>query len=794
MATIGEMLNIAIADHQAGRYAEAESIYRQILSQVPQHSDVWHLLGVLAYQVGKPAEAVELIERAIALVDTMAVYYANLGEALRSLQQYERAEKTFRRALELDPNQIEARNNLALMFQNLNRAAEALPLLDAALAMRPDYAEARNNRGLTLESLQREPEAIAEYVTAARNRPTYAAPLENLSRIALKMHGEGRLDEAATLFEQIAQFDPRSSAAWSNLGAIRFQQNRFAEAIEACRRAIELNPAHGDAWNNLGSAQLRLHQHADAERSFRRSLESTPNAVGTLNNLALLLSNLKRYDDSEQLYRRALAAQPNHVGPMQGLGLICFRRGEYAEARQWYDRALAIEPNNSDTLNKVGTCVMAQGEPSEAIRHFNRALEIDPKFVVAHSNQLFCHLYLPEITLPKLAELHRGYYDYHARRFADRQPRHLNRPEPDRRLRVGLVSADLRHHPIGFLLIDTFEHLDSTQLEIACYATRHNHDDLTQQLRAKTVVWRDVEMIDDEDLAETIRRDNIDVLIDLSGHTSGGRLLTFARKPAPVQATWMGYPSTTGIPAIDYLFSDRYMTPEGVDRHFAERIYRMPEAISSYRLPTELPELVPPPLLKNGHVTFGSFNNSAKINLRVVELWCRVLNAVPSSRMFLKFRALNEPAAQNRLVGWFAAHGVDRSRLDFEGRSRLPEMLAAYGRVDVALDTLPYTGGTTTMLALLMGVPVVTMPGETMAGRQSLSVLSQAGCHETIATDAADFVNKAVSIATNSRQLAELRPIVRERMQQASFCDARRFAGQFTVAMRQMWRHWAETQ
>lgn len=791
MATIGDMLNQAIADHQAGRLPEAETVYRQILSQVPQHSDVWHLLGVLAYQVGKPKEAVELIERAIALVDGIGVYYANLAEALRALKQNDRAEATFRRALELDPNQVEARNNLALLLQQTNRAAESLPLLDAALTLRPDYPEARNNRGLSLEALGREAEAIDDYVAAARLRPTYAAPLENLSRLAMKRYNAGQLDGAGTLFELVAQFDPRSSAAWSNLGAIRFQQRQFAGAVDACQRAIDLNPAHAEAWNNLGSGQLKLQRHDEAERSFRRAIEFQPNFPGALNNLALLLGRNRKYDEAEALYRRVLQLEPRDVGPLQGLGLIHFNRGEYGQAREWYDRALAIAPDNPDTLNKIGTCVMAQGLPSEAIGRFNRALEIDPKFVVAHSNQLFCHLYVPGITLTKLAELHRNYDIWHARPFADRHPRHTNRPEPDRRLRVGFVSADLRHHPIGYLLQDTFAHLDPTQLELVCYATRSTHDDLSEQLRAKTALWRDVETLDDDELAEVIRRDQVDILIDLAGHTSGGRLLAFARKPAPVQATWMGYPSTTGVSAIDYLFSDRCMTPEGYDAHFAERVYRMPDVISSYRLPTELPPLAPPPSLKQGYITFGSFNNSAKINPHVVALWSKVLKAVPGSRMFLKFRALNEPAVQDRLCGWFAEQGVDRSRLDFEGHSRLPEMLAAYSRVDVALDTLPYTGGTTTILALLMGVPVVTLPGDTMAGRQSLSVLTQAGCTQLIAADADDYVKKATTLVADSRRLAELRPIVRRQMLQAPFCDSQRFAGQFTTALRQMWRDWA---
>ncbi|MBL8826688.1 MAG: tetratricopeptide repeat protein [Planctomycetaceae bacterium] len=794
MATIGEMLNQAIADHQAGRLPEAETVYRQILSQVPQHSDVWHLLGVLAYQVGKPKEAVELIERAIALVDGIGVYYANLAEALRSLQQNDRAEAMFRRALELDPNQVEARNNLALLLQQTNRAVESLPLLDAALTLRPDYPEARNNRGLSLEALGREAEAIDDYVTAARLRPTYAAPLENLARLALKRYNAGQLVGAGTLFELVAQFDPRSSAAWSNLGAIRFQQRQFAAAVDACQRAIDLNPAHAEAWNNLGSGQLKLQRHDDAERSFRRALEYQPNFPGAITNLALLLGRRRQFDEAEALYRRVLHLQPNDTGSMQGLGLINFNRGEFSQAREWYDRALAIEPNSAETLNKIGTCVMAQGMPSEAIHSFNRALEVDPQYVVAHSNQLFCHLYVPDITLAKLAELHRNYFNWHARPWVERQPRHTNRPEPDRRLRVGFVSADLRHHPIGYLLQDTFAHLDPAQLELACYATRSVRDELSEQLRAKTVLWRDVETLDDDELADVIRRDQIDILIDLAGHTSGGRLLAFARKPAPVQATWMGYPSTTGISAIDYLFSDRCMTPEGYDQHFAERIYRMPDVISSYRLPTELPPLAPPPSIQNGYVTFGSFNNTSKINPSVIALWSRVLNAVPRSRMFLKFRALNEPAVQERLLGWFAEQGIDRSRLDFEGHSRLPEMLAAYGRVDVALDTLPYTGGTTTILALLMGVPVVTLPGETMAGRQSLSVLTQAGCTQLVATDADDFVKKATTLVADSRRLAELRPVVRRQMQQAPFCDSPRIAGQFTTALRQMWRDWAVKQ
>jgi len=790
MTTVGEMLQTAIGHHQAGRLPEAEQIYRQILSTAPQHSDAWHLLGVMAYQVGKYAAAIELSGRAVALQPSIAAYHANLGEAYRASGDLAKAEPALLRAIELDPNQPEVRNNYALLLQTAGRAADSLAMLERALQLNPNYPEAHNNRGLALEHLGRYDEARQAYVAAYQMRPQYRTPVENLERFALRLRSLGRLHDSLAAMEALAALCPQSAPVLANVGVLQFELNKFAEAADSCRRTLQLDPRQASPWNNLGSSVLRLQQYDEAEKAFLKAIELKPDYIEAMTNLGTLYECIHRDDQAAVYLERALKLDPGSIAANLGLGLACYRRGMYQQAVDFYRRALDTEPNNTDTINKLGTCVMAQGMPAEAIPLFARCRTLDPKMLAAHSNYLFCHQYLPEMTLARLAQLHREFETQHAAPLYTEVQRHDNVRDPEKRLRIGFVSADLRRHPIGFLLVDLFAQIDRTAFEIACYSTRRGKDEIREQLKAASGVWRDVEMLADDKLAEQIRADQVDILFDLSGHTSGGKLLVFARRPAPVQLTWMGYPSTTGIRAIDGLLSDRWMTPEGVEPHFAERIIRMPAATAIYRPPTDLPEIGKLPQLQQPSITLGSFNNIAKVNEPVVALWCRVLHSLPGSRMFLKFRALNETSVQDRIARMFANHGIGRERLEFQPFSPLREMLGDYNRVDLALDTFPYSGGTTTMLALLMGVPVVTLPGETMASRQSLSVLKSIGVEECIANDADDFVRRATALALDRARLSELRETLRPRMLSSTYCDAPRFVKDFEVTLRTLWREW----
>jgi predicted O-linked N-acetylglucosamine transferase (SPINDLY family) len=357
---------------------------------------------------------------------------------------------------------------------------------------------------------------------------------------------------------------------------------------------------------------------------------------------------------------------------------------------------------------------------------------------------------------------------------------------------VGFVSPDFGRHPVGHFLIRGLENLDRGQCETVCYCDRIIKDDLTTRLQAATTIWRDVIGLNDEQLAEQIRADRIDILFDLAGHTAGNRLLVFARKPAPIQITWIGYEGTTGLEAIDYILADRYLIPAGKETFYREQVLRMPDGYVCYDPPAAAPEAGPLPAAKNGCVRFASFNNLAKITPRVVEVWAKVLDRVPQSRLLLKYRGLGGKSVRERYLAMFTAFGVDPSRLEFAPPSDYAEYLAAYRQVDIALDPFPFGGGITTCDALWMGVPVVTCPGETFASRHGLSHLANVGLTDTIARDLDEYVALAVGLAGDLPRLATLRAGLRERMACSPLCDGKRFAEHFAEVLGGAWRQWCE--
>ncbi len=329
----------------------------------------------------------------------------------------------------------------------------------------------------------------------------------------------------------------------------------------------------------------------------------------------------------------------------------------------------------------------------------------------------------------------------------------------DRRLRVGFVSADFGRHPVGYFLIRALENLDRGQCETVCYCNRMIKDELTARFQAASTIWRDVSRLSDQALTEEILADRIDILFDLAGHTAGNRLLVFARKPAPVQVTWAGYVGTTGLRAMDYVLADRYEVPSEAEAHYCEKVLRMPDGYVTYDPPSYAPLVAPLPALKRGYVTFGSFNNRAKITPQTVEVWAKVLDHVPQSRLVLKYKTMSNPSIARGLAEEFANHKVDPGQLECLGWSAHPALLSEYNRIDLALDPLPYNGGLTTCEALWMGVPVLTCPGETFASRHSLSHLSTVGLTETIARTLDEYVELAVTLARDLSRLASLRAV-----------------------------------
>ncbi len=682
LTVVQDVFADALRHHQAGRLADAERLYRQILEVDCRHADALHLLGVIAHQVGRNDVAVELIGQAIGINGSAAAYHSNLGNVLRNLGRLDDAVASCGAALRIKPDYAEAHSNLGNALKDLGRLDDAVASYGAALRIKPDYAEVHFNLGNVLKDLGRRDDAVASYGAALRIKPDYAA-------------------------------------AHSNLGTVLEDLGRLDDAVASYGAALRIKPDYAEAHFNLGN----------------------------------VLKDLGRLDDAVASYGAALRIKP-----------------DYAEAH-----------------SNLGNALLDLGRLDDAVASYGAALRTKPDLTGAHSNLLMCLHYRPEADGATILEAARHF----ARRFEGRPaPTFQCRADPDRRLRIGYVSGDFGRHPVGYFLNRVLAGHDRTKMEIFCYNSFLRADDMTNQLRRRADHWRSLVGLSDQAGADLITADGIDILVDLSGHTEHNRLTLFTRKPAPVQATWLGFWGTTGLSTIDYILSDAATIPPGEERFYSEQVLRLPNGRFCYDPPDYAPPPASPPALRGRAITFGSFNNLTKIGPEVVRLWAEILRAVPGSRLLLKWKTLADAGVRRRLTEAFAADGIGPERLELRGASPHAAMLAEYGEIDVALDPFPFSGALTSCEALWMGVPVVTLPGAAAASRQTQGILQVLGLTEWIAASPADNVRIAATLASDLPRLAELRPALRKRIASSPLCDGPAFTAGLERAYRQMWRQW----
>jgi protein O-GlcNAc transferase len=586
-------------------------------------------------------------------------------------------------------------------------------------------------------------------------------PIPTMMQEALKHHQAGHLSQAETHYQKILKIKPDHPDALHMLGVIAYQVGRNDIAVELIGKAILVSPS--------GSMHC---------------------------NLGLVFQAQGKVDAAVEHYRKALSYQPDYAEAHNNMGNALRKLGHRGDAVSSYRRALAIKPNFVEAHSNLGSVLKDLGQLADAVASCRRALEIKPDFVEAHSNLLFAHNYLADQPAAMLLTEARRFGDLAARKASPYQT-WLNVPESGRCLRVGLVSGDLRNHPVGHFVDGVLAALASNtagSLEVIVYSCDFRADALTERIKACCCGWHSAVGLSDEKLAQRIRDDGIDILIDLSGHTAPNRLPMFAWKPAPVQASWLGYFATTGVAAMDYLIADPWTVPEAEETHFTETIQRLPETYLCFTPPDMDIEVSPLPALENGRITFGCFNNLSKINDTVVALWATVLHAVPQSRLFLKTKQLSEATVRQSVLERFAVHGIVADRLILEGAAPRAELLAAYRRVDIALDPFPYPGGTTSIEALWMGVPILTLMGDRFLSHIGESILHNAGLPEWIATDAHDYVARAISHAGDLQRMAALRQGLRQQVLASPIFDAPRFARHFEAALRGMWANWCDRQ
>jgi predicted O-linked N-acetylglucosamine transferase (SPINDLY family) len=601
----------------------------------------------------------------------------------------------------------------------------------------------------------------------------------------------GKLDEAEAVYRDVLKREPRNAGAWHLTGVAAGDRGNFAKAIEHIARAIALDGNDHSFHANLGRMLMFDGRHADAEAAYRKALALRADKAYH-DNLGNALRSQERYDEAEASYRQAIAIDPDFAGPYRSLGDLRQLQGRHTEAFDWYYKALALQPDNPDFHSNIGTLLQMEGDHSAAIDNFRQAITCAPANTCAQDNLLYS------------LSFHGAPSEYlQAARIRNEAParpaqeRPVDQPLRTSRsgvLRVGMVSGDFRVHPVGIFLESVLAKLGDTSLELVAYATISKSDALTARIRPYFAEWHTLERQSDAEAARQIRNDRIDILFDLSGYTANNRTGIFAWKPAPVQVSWLGYWASTGLATIDYILADRHSLPPAEAVHYSEQPWYLPDTRLCFTPPREVCASAPPPLLKNGYITFGCFNNPSKINDAVVALWAQILQRAPDSRLLLKAKPFIDDAFAARMRARFAAHGIDPARILLQPQSPLAEYFAAYNEIDIALDPFPFTGATTSVDGLWMGVPFVTLRGDRMVAHQGESILHNVGLTDWIADDTDSYVDLALTHSAYPQQLAQLRRELRDRLLQSPLCDAPRFAGHFKAALKAMWqRHLEQT-
>ncbi len=685
-----------------------------------------------------------------------------------------------------DPQALIAEGNQA---EDQGRLQEALKLYDQAIAEAPEFARAYLNRGNALMAMKDLDAAISAFETAARLDPAMAGAHYNLGNALLR---QGRLEDAGNAYRRALSLRPGFVDAEVALGSALDELGKLDEAADCYRRALKAQPGLGPVYGNLGVVLIKQRQFAEAEACLTRALELDPKLTHHYFRLGTVRAQMGNRVSAIDAFRKMLQSHPDHGLTYCMLGIQLQYCGQLLESIECYRRVIEMAPRDPIAHNNLGVVYRQLSRLDEAAATWRLALEIDPDNLAPHSSLIFLETSRAIDSSAALNELTRS-FGASAARMAKRIEAWANSPDPERVLRVGFVSGDLRAHPVGYFLLSFLTALNAHaagRLEAYAYFSYALADEVSARIQPQFHTWRQVDTLNDEALARQIGEDQIDILIDLSGHTGENRLPAFAWKPAPVQATWLGYLGTTGVAEVDYLIADDWTLPPELEPDFTEKIWRLPRSYLCFTPPREDDTLGPVPALANGYVTFGSFNNLIKVTPDVIALWARVLHAVPESRLLLKTNQFIEPSMRQQVAQQFERHGIASPRLMLEPTVPRRDYLKPYNRVDIALDPFPYPGITTSVESLWMGVPFITLAGRTFMSRQGVGLLNNAGLPDWVAADEDDYVNLAARHAADLQSLQRIRKELRPRLRESPIFDAASFAKNFEVAMRGMWHKW----
>ena len=783
-------LAAAEREQESGRREAAEAIYRLILEADPQNPKAGFGLATLLRSLGQSEEAAQLFNDVMTGVgdDGLALASAtNLANAELGRGRFVEAIAAAREALARKQDHKDAAVVLGSALIGLKRWGEAAEVFRQVSSWPGAGLGVWINLGVCLEQLGRRAEAIDCYHSALALDENFLKAYLNLSNC---YRADGQYEEAARSAEKACQLAPQSADTHFALGNANMGLGQVDDAVAAFRRAVACQDDHAESWINLGAALERQRQYTEALQAYGKAVVLRPNMALPVLNQARVLIALRYWEQGIKEAERALAIEPKNAQAAFLIGNAQLNLRRLFEAKESYQRALALNPKMASAENNLGVVLEQLGEPDAAIEAYRRALAINPDFIEAHSSLLFSMNYHPDLSIEEIFAEYKRWDERHSRRLALSWPQHENDRQPDRRLRVGYVSPDFCRNVPHFFFEPLIAGHDREAVELVAYAQVAHPDEVTERLQGHFTKWHDTKGLSHQDLADRVRADGIDILVDLAGHTLGNRLPVFAQKPAPVQVSWLGFGYTTGLSAIDYYLADEDFVPQGAEAYFSERVYRLPRPGLVYRPPAAMPEVAPLPAAANGFVTFGYFSRPERVNHRVIKAWAALLRAIPGARLFLNHKAFVGPGMPERLRQRFGEHGVEGERLIIEQES---PPWRSYGRVDIALDPFPHNAGTTTFEALWMGVPVLSMAGRPSVGRFGATILKAVGLGDWVARDEAEYQRLGETFARNRDDLRNLRAGLRARVAASSLCDEADFVRSVEAAYREMWHRWCRS-
>lgn len=709
-----------------------------------------------------------------------ALEYHNQGEL-------EEAQKIYRQILEHNPNHSDALHLSGIIAFQIGKNSIAISLITRAIRNRPDNPYYHTNLGSIFQSDGQYDKAAACYHKAIHIKPDYAAAYYNMGNV--KSAGD-HFEEAIHWYQEALQITPDHPDACYNMANSYKKLRMFDQSILWYDAAIRIRPDHAESFNNMGNAYAALNKWEKAMECYQKALAIFPDYPEALYNLAHGFQSRGKIKEAVALYQKTLLIHPEYAEVYNNIGNIFKDLGMISDAVACYRKVLSLKPDFLEAINNLGTCFLNMGRHEEAVKQYRTILSLMPDNSAAYSNFLYSLNFQESSDENLIFKEHRT-WGIQQEKIVEPVALFKHTIDPSvRPLRIGYVSPDFRDHSIACFIEPLIMGHDRSHFQVFCYSDASVQDLVTERLKSRADQWRDISGLTDIAVAERIQQDRIDILVDLAGHTANNRLELFARKPSPIRLSYLGYPNTTGLSAIQYRITDSWADPLCMTDHlYTENLIRLPSGFLCYQPKAEVPVNPEAQTGSNGRVVFGSFNQRAKITPQVISVWSRILSQVPYAEMVLKSKVYKDNKIQKQTMDEFARHGIASERIRFMSHQVSDTgHLDSYRNISIALDTFPYNGTTTTCEALWMGVPVITLAGKTHVSRVGVSLLNSVGRLELIADSVDEYIQKSIGLANNPKQIQEYRNSLRPAMLGSVLMDREKFCIAFENALKKIWK------